>query len=31
MKANLYRVFTELSDADAKGVAISSPGAVDTE
>ena len=31
MKANLYRVFTELSDADTKGVAISSPGAVDTE
>lgn len=31
MKENLHRVFTELSDADTKGVAISSPGAVDTE
>ena len=31
MKENLYQVFKELSDADTKGVAISSPGAVDTE
>ena len=31
MKENLHRVFTELADADTKGVAISSPGAVDTE
>lgn len=31
MKENLYQVFKKLSDADTKGVAISSPGAVDTE
>lgn len=31
MKENLYQVFKELSDADTKGVAMSSPGAVDTE